>query len=275
MDSASSGNLPHSSRSHASKLWDRIHQFGHGWVVWFGGREPAVLVSMLLLLAAGMSFVHLADEVSEGETHQFDRWLLRALRTPENPAIPVGPVWLAEVARDTTSLGGYGCLIFFTLIVTGYLWLDKKQHLALFLFASATSGYLLSSVLKDLFQRPRPDIVPHLDTVASTSFPSGHSMNAAIIYLTLGTLIATAVGRKRLKVYVIAVALFLTFAVGCSRVFLGVHYPTDVAAGWMAGLSWALLCWLAARFLQSRGQVEQPSVPPDEPKPDLEPHQSV
>jgi len=247
----------------------------HRVTVWLGGQEPAVLASLLLILIAAFAFIRIADEVTEGDTMHFDPWVLRALRTPEHPEIPIGPPWLAQVARDTTALGGYGCLIFFTLTTAGYLWLDEKRHLSMFLLASATSGYLVSSLLKLMFQRPRPDIVPHLDRVISTSFPSGHSMNAAVIYLTLGTLIAASVARKRVKVYVLSMAAVLTVLVGLSRVYLGVHYPSDVAAGWMAGLVWALICSLTARFLQLRGKVEQPEPPAPSDIRVLEPHDSV
>jgi undecaprenyl-diphosphatase len=137
--------------------------------------------------------------------------------------------------------------------------------------ASAVSGYLLSTLLKFAFQRPRPDVVPHLAYVHSLSFPSGHSMNSAVIYLTLGTLLAAAQGRKRLKAYVIGVACFITLLVGLSRVYLGVHYPSDVLAGLMAGLIWAMLCYVIARVLQRRGQVERPQPPADEPASELEP----
>jgi len=233
-------------------------------VAFLGGGEPAVLIASFLFLATGFAFVQIADAVTDGETNHFDNWAIRALRSPDNPAMPIGPEWLNEMMRDATALGGYGCLIFFTAAVAGYLHLDRKKHLAQVLVVSTVSGYLFSSLLKAVFQRPRPDIVPHLSYVASTSFPSGHSMNAAVVYLTLGTLLAASVQRTSLKIYVISLALFLTVTVGFSRVYLGVHYPTDIAAGWMAGIAWALLCWLVARFLQRRGQVESPVQLPDE-----------
>ncbi|WP_437224599.1 phosphatase PAP2 family protein [Planctomicrobium sp. SH661] len=242
----------------------------HCWVRWLGGLEPATLISVLILAVAGWCFIELADSVVDGETHRFDPWLLRALRSEHDPSVPIGPRWVQELARDVTSLGGYFCLIFFTFVTAGYLWLDNKRHLSEFLIGSAVSGYIVSTLLKLFFHRPRPDVVPHLDFVVSSSFPSGHSMNSAVIYLTLGSLLAAAVARRRLKAYVIGVALALTVLVGMSRVYLGVHYPTDVLAGWMAGLVWAILCSLTAHFLQQRGTVEKPVAPPDEPADELD-----
>lgn len=234
---------------------------------WLGGREPVVLLSVLLILVVLWGFIQLADEVLEGDTHDFDIWLVERLRTPDDLSVPVGPRWVQEAGRDATALGGFLWLMFSTFATAGYLWLDRKRHLSMFLLGSAVSGYIVSTLLKAYFQRPRPDLVPHLSYVYNTtSFPSGHSMNAAVIYLTLGAMVAMSVSRKRLKLYVLGVACFITAIVGASRVYLGVHYPTDVLAGWMAGLIWALLCWLVARWLQRRGDVEPSG--PVEPTPE-------
>jgi undecaprenyl-diphosphatase len=122
-------------------------------------------------------------------------------------------------------------------------------------------GFVLSSILKHSYHRPRPNLVVHLSAVYTTSFPSGHSMLSAVVYMTLGTLLANFVTERRVKFYFVSVAMVLTFLVGVSRVFMGVHYPTDVLAGWSAGLAWALLCWMAARYLQRRGAVEKDITP--------------
>lgn len=145
-----------------------------------------------------------------------------------------------------------------TIAVAGYLVLEKKYH-ALVLLAAATIGALvLSTVLKAVIDRPRPDIVEHRSYVITQSFPSGHSMLSATVYLTLGTLLARLSKRWVLRCYFIGIAILLTGLVGVSRVFLAVHWPTDVLAGWTAGLVWAILCWAVARYLQRRGSVEQP-----------------
>jgi undecaprenyl-diphosphatase len=161
------------------------------------------------------------------------------------------------MGRDLTALGGMAVLTLLTLAVTGFLWL-RRMYGAMWLVMGATlGGLLVTTALKEWFDRPRPDIVPHLSIVLSSSFPSGHSMMSATVFLTLGALLGRFVQELRLKAYFLIVALILTFLVGLSRVYMGVHWPTDVLAGWCAGFTWATLCWLAARWLQHRGKVER------------------
>jgi undecaprenyl-diphosphatase len=164
-----------------------------------------------------------------------------------------------EVARDVSALGGLAFVTIATVGIAIYLLIDSKAHMALFLVTSITSGAIVGIVLKALFSRPRPDFVPHLSQAFSSSFPSGHSLTAAVVYLTLGALVASVVSNVWLKAYLLAVGVMITIAVGGTRVYLGVHYPTDVLAGWLAGLVWALLCWLVARHLQILGKVEAPT----------------
>ena len=131
--------------------------------------------------------------------------------------------------------------------------------MGVFVFASVVSGTLVSLVLKSLFERPRPELVPRAADILTASFPSGHSMLSAVVYLTLGALLARSQPRKRLKAYFLLLGLLLTLMIGVSRVYLGVHWPTDVLAGWTAGASWAILCWLVARRLQRRHAIEAPN----------------
>lgn len=224
---------------------------------WFGEREPIVLVSLLVLVAGAWGFLELAGEVREDSPHALDVALLKALRDPADPARPLGPPWMAEVGRDITALGGVSVLALFTVAAAGFLWLDGKHRLMGVLLVATGCGFALSQGLKLWFRRPRPDVVPHLAEVFTSSFPSGHSMMAAVVYLTLGALVATALPRRRLRAYVLTLAIVLSVLVGASRVYLGVHYPSDVLAGWAAGLAWATLCWLVARWLQRTHQVEE------------------
>jgi undecaprenyl-diphosphatase len=227
---------------------------------WLTHRDLIVLVAVLVAVVSVLAFLKVADAVVDGQTRRFDETILRACRDPSDASRPIGPWWTAEVARDITALGGVTVLTLVTLVTTGFLLMAGKRHAAALLLAAAGSGALLGSLLKDYFERRRPEVVPHLMEVRSASFPSGHSMMSTVVYLTIGALLDRFVEGRRLKLYCLAVALFLTLVIGCSRVFLGVHYPTDVLGGWSAGLTWAVVCWLAARYLQKRGAVERAPV---------------
>lgn len=229
-----------------TRVWQRLSSL-----------DLLMLLAVLLLVLSTWAFIEIADEVSEGETQRIDEQIILALREPGDPANPVGPRWLEEVGRDLTALGGFAVLSLVTLGVVGCLLLARKYHAMWLVLGATLGGMVLAVWLKELFDRPRPDLVPHLSHVSTASFPSGHSMLSAVVYLTLGALLARLTERRRLKVYVLSFALLLTFLVGMSRVYLGVHYPTDVLAGWAAGLTWAIFCWLAARHLQRRGAVER------------------
>jgi undecaprenyl-diphosphatase len=226
---------------------------------WVGRHELGSVLSLLVLALGTWSFVEVVDEVGEGEARGVDRALLLALRNPADGADPIGPTWLEEVGRDLTALGGSAVLVLVTLAVVGYLLLAHKPRAATFLSSSVLGALVLSVALKRLFDRPRPDVVPHLAHAFSPSFPSGHSMLSAAVYLTLGALLARLEARLVIKAYLLLWALLLAFLVGVSRVYVGVHWPTDVLAGWAAGAAWAALCWLVTRALQRRGRVEPPT----------------
>ncbi len=221
------------------------------------GRLERAVIAALAVAALGLfAFVRIAGEVAGGETRGFDEWLLLLLRNPADTADPLGPAWLEEAMRDMTALGSTSVLTFVTLAAAGFLAISRKRHAAMLVIGAVVSGVLLSHALKLGFARPRPDLVPHGAAVYTPSFPSGHAMLAAVTYLTLGVLLARTLAGQVEKVFVLGVALLLTAAVGVSRVYLGVHWPSDVLAGWALGASWALLCWLLALWLQSRGAIE-------------------
>jgi undecaprenyl-diphosphatase len=227
-------------------------------VVEAGRRELGVLVALAVVAGALWLFAGLAAKVAEGEGWAYDRQLLLALRNPADPADPIGPRWLEEVARDVTALGGATVLVLATLAAAGFLAMAGKRRTAGFLLLAGGGGWVVSNLLKWGIDRARPDLVPHGAVVYTASFPSGHAMMAAATWLTLAALIARASPRRRVKALVLALAVAITLMVGVSRVYLGVHWPSDVAAGWALGAAWAILSWLVMRRLQRRGRVERP-----------------
>ena len=218
----------------------------------------------LLILGVGVfAFIGIADEVLEGDTMRLDRWLLLALRASGDPGDPLGPAWVGEMFRDFTALGGIGVLSLLTLASVGYLWLQGLRRIALFVLLSIVGGLLLSLALKTGFDRPRPDLVSHGSMIYTSSFPSGHSMLSAVVYLTGGALLAVVHAARRVRIYLIGCAALATLLVGVSRVYLGVHWPSDVLAGWAAGAAWAAACWLVAQWLQQGGRIEGSAASPD------------
>jgi len=197
-------------------------------------------------------FLALAGEVMEGETLAFDKKILLAFRKADDPARPIGPAWITGVLLDLTSLGGPTVITLVVLAVVGFLLLQTRYWTAFFIFMTAVTGEVVSYAMKSVFVRPRPTVVPHLREAFSSSFPSGHAMQSAIIYLTLGAVLMRITESRLTKIYCCTVAMLLTFLVGLSRVWLGVHYPTDVLGGWIVGLFWASLCWLTAQHYEVR-----------------------
>ncbi len=221
-----------------------------------GQYEWRILVALLLIVGGVWLTINLAEEVSEGDTHTIDRALLLALREPDDISDPLGPRWFEEMIRDFTALGGSGVLILLVTAVTSYLFMLRQYKNLAILLTAVLGSFLLSYFLKDIFDRPRPDLIVDTSTITTASFPSGHSLLAAATYLTLGSLMAQIQPRFRLKAFIILLAIFVMVLVGFSRVYLGVHWPSDVLAGWTIGAVWALLCWLVSRWLHRTERAE-------------------
>jgi len=213
------------------------------------GVQPLIV---LLLASAVLFFIHVADEMAEGDTTSIDERLVLALRHPNDLSVPIGPQWLTQSAIDISGLGGTTVLTMLTVFIAGFLIAIRRRSEALILVATIVSASLAKSVLKAFFERPRPELVPHLAYVSDASFPSGHATLSAVTYLTLGAMLAQTQATTRLRVYILSIAVILVLLIGASRVFLGVHWPSDVLAGWCLGSAWALASWMLVRSLRTQ-----------------------
>jgi undecaprenyl-diphosphatase len=225
--------------------------------------ERWLLISILVFAGLLFAFGHIAQEVVEGEPLAFDRTVMLSFRDPANPSLSIGPPWLWEAARDVTSLGSIIVLAILLIAVVGYLLLEHQRRAAWLMLGAVVGGVVLNDLLKFAFARPRPDAVSSAVQVFTSSFPSGHAALSAITYLTLGAILARTHTSVRMRIYVMSLAVTVTGLVGLSRVYLGVHYPTDVLAGWCVGAAWAMACWALATWLQRRGRIEPPNTKPN------------
>lgn len=202
-----------------------------------------------LCLAA---FAVIALLVSSGQTASIDRQILLIFRELDNAGDAWGPAWFEEAAAEVTTLGGYTILSIVTLFVTLTLLFLHKYAATTFLLAAVITGSVVSTVAKLLFDRPRPDLVDHLDVTFTSSFPSAHAMISTLTWLTLAAIAIRFVTQPRLRVLIFCSAIGVSVMVGISRVYLGVHWPSDVLAGWFIGAAWAGICWICAHLLSRR-----------------------
>ncbi len=231
------------------------------WIEWLRPRgrrwpEVPVLVALATVTALAWLFIELAEEVTSGDTRHFDNLVLTALRDPADPSLPIGPLWLVDAARDVTALGSTSVLCLVVVIVVGYLAIVRRPREIVVLLAAVATGLVLSASLKFAFDRPRPPAGSAVQRTHTTSFPSGHSFSSALVYLTLGAMLARVMPARKLRVYLIGVAIGLSVLIGLTRVYLGVHYPTDVLAGWAAGAGWAVLWWLVVRLTYPQQEAQ-------------------
>ena len=194
-------------------------------------------------------FLVLTGEVLENEYHGIDNRILLAFRTPEDLRIPIGPSWVQSVSLDISALGSAAVLTLLTLLICGYFLLEKRLDAVLMILCASVSGSLLNWFLKSLIGRERPNVVPYLSEIHNTSYPSGHSMLSAIIYLTLAVVLGKMVKTRAKRLYILSTAIGLAFFIGLTRVILGVHFLSDVVAGWTVGIGWATLCWMFSNYV--------------------------
>lgn len=219
-----------------------------------GDRLTAAAIGAFLAASAGLwAFLTIAGEMREGETRALDERLLLMLRTPAHPDDPLGPLWVEEAMRDITALGGFTVLTLVALVGVVALARARRWRDGLILAGVSLGAELTSDLLKLLYARPRPDLTAQGSYVYTHSFPSGHSTVSTAIYFTVAVLLAGAAVRRGSRALILTTITLLVFAIGLSRVYLGVHWPTDVVAGWVVGSMWAAAGWRLLRHTRERG----------------------
>jgi len=213
-------------------------------------QEFFILFALFCLTGGTWTFLEIADEIIEGETQSFDMRLLETIRGINSVGEVVGPSWLAEAMQDITALGGITVLTIVTAVSAFFLLLKHKYRSMFLLLCASIGGFFLVSILKFFFARERPTDSFGFVTIDSFSFPSGHAMMSAIVYLSLAAMLAQIQTDKRTGFFIVLVAFFITAMVGLSRIYLGVHFPTDVLGGWSIGIAWASIWWLISWHLQ-------------------------
>lgn len=214
--------------------------------------EFAVLGALLVIAAGVATFLDLAGDMREGDGQSFDQAVLAAMRPNADPSDAWGPWWLEAAAGDLTSLGGVSVLGLLATVAVVFLVIQSKRLSAVLLVLGLVGGVWLSEGLKVVFQRERPPLAFQAVETINASFPSGHALLSAVFYLSLGVMLARAFPKRRLKAYVLGVAILITVLVGATRIYLGAHWATDVLAGWSVGAAWAMALWLAAHAIERR-----------------------
>jgi len=223
--------------------------------------ELGAVVALLVLAGGAMMFLELSDDVAEGDTTAFDLSVLKALRLPSDPNSLIGPEWLHVAAADVTALGSVTVLTLIVALAVGLMLCLKRWSEALVVLIGAGGGVMISQGLKQLFGRERPELVYRAVEAANPSFPSGHAMLSAVVFLTLGALAARFAPRKRVKALALGAAIVISLLVGLSRIYLGVHWTSDVLAGWSLGAAWAMACWVAAWAWERKWGIRTKSSP--------------
>ncbi|MDE2486325.1 MAG: phosphatase PAP2 family protein [Alphaproteobacteria bacterium] len=233
------------------------------WAIHLVRTELRLLVGLTAVSFCLWGFLSVMGEVREGDTYRLDSRILLALRRPGDLAVPIGPRWLQETARDVTALGGFTVITLVVVVGVLMLWLHRRRIQAAVFLAAVLIGQAAAEGTKHLVGRNRPDLVPHLDQVYSSSFPSGHSAMSPIVYFTLAGILAAGETNRASKSLLLGLAAVLVLSIGASRVYLGVHWPTDVLAGWAMGTAVALVATLVLHRLAPH-RARRGS-PPNEP----------
>lgn len=212
---------------------------------WLLRAAAAVAAAVLLLAVVG-------DAIEDGAHFAFDRAILLWARGGSAHGVPIGPDWFRAAMLDITAIGGVTVLVLMVTLVAGFLAIGRHWLTLSLVLGGTISGSIAVSIAKGLVGRARPTVTDHLVSVASQSFPSGHAANSAIVYLTMATLLSQLVESRAARTYLFAAAALIVTAIGASRVYLGVHWPSDVLAGWAFGTLWAVAWWAIGAWARLR-----------------------
>ena len=207
-------------------------------------KNRRTFISKKIPLIGLMSFFTIAAAVAAGLTKNYDQIILVSLRSSGNLSFPLYGKWLLPVMKGITSLGNTESLTLITIIISFYMILKKEYSTAVILVASVLSASLIDILLKSAFARTRPAVVPHLVAAYYYSFPSGHAFITTVLFSSLEFILLKSVSRRIIKYFTISLTVTVLFLIGFSRVYLGVHYPSDILGGWSAGLFWFSFVWI-------------------------------
>jgi undecaprenyl-diphosphatase len=206
--------------------------------------EARTLIAIMLIAAGLLAFLRLGDAVRAGRTLDLDRRIILALRDPANPGQPRGSFWTRNILHDLTALGGVGVLTLTVLVATIFLWVNGRRRHAAVLLGTVTAATVIGEMIKSAYHRPRPDLVAYGDYFSESSFPSGHSNIATVVWMTLALIVASLERTRIGKATAFVAGGFISLTAGASRVYFAVHWPSDVVGGWILGSGWALMAWL-------------------------------
>jgi undecaprenyl-diphosphatase len=216
---------------------------------WFWARlralEARTLIAIMLIAAGLLAFLRLGDAVRAGRTLDVDRRIILALRDPANPSQPRGSFWTKDILHDLTALGGVAVLTLAVVVAAIFLWVNGRRRHAGVLLGTVLAATVVGQLIKGAYNRPRPDLVAYGDYFSQSSFPSGHSEIATVVWMTLALIIASLERTRIGKATAFIVCGFISLTAGATRVYFAVHWPSDVLGGWIVGAGWALVAWIA------------------------------
>lgn len=222
-----------------------------------GGLGILLVAGMVIAIAAVWAFGEFAERVMSGQTQAMDESILRWIASHQSSV-------LDEAMVEITALGT-GVVVLMIVCVSGlFLALTRHRYSALLLVVATGGGLLLNTILKLFFDRPRPQVFEWGTDAVSSSFPSGHAMSATIVYSTVAYLAARLSTHRWIRWVTMFIALMIIAIIMASRLYLGVHYPSDVVAGATIGLAWAAFCMAALEAIQRFSRRSAPEIQQDE-----------